>query len=239
MNSIGNKIVATLCLVSSSALAEEIELTTFSANTPAKAEEVNGNFEALKEKITELQTELGDLRTSVPQPDEYSVPVYSDGVLIGHTQRQPAYYRAPDLKLLNYGSHYVLDEQDGEVFTYIPKGISSLTGFFLDSECSSKPIISSTPIAHTFAYDPNYELTENTYVTDNQGAYYVARSGTKLTIAERIYVMAAAVHIDYPNPYECLDLDITNQLVFNLQKIDKSEITIEFRNITIEGYQSL
>ena len=112
MNLIGNKIFTTLLLTGSVLSAavqaespvdnsEEIKLTTFSANTPAKAADVNGNFEALQNQIVVLQEELKALRTAIPQQPEFSVAVYGDGVLIGHTRPLPALGRAPPIELIN------------------------------------------------------------------------------------------------------------------------------------------
>lgn len=255
MNSIGNKIVAALCLISSLAFAEEIELTTFSASTPAKAEEVNGNFETLKSQLEALKIQLSKLKKNIPSEPEYSVPVYSEGNLIGHTQPLPAYNVPPEIKLITSNELYKFHEIVNESNVYIRSDINhifgnislvkdqavtiGITGAYLDSKCTTQPVIASVLSADRFAYNPNYQISQDIYFIDEHQNYFKASAGSKPVIANKVYVSSVIAGNPNPEAPECSTIEFTNEVVFFLQSIDKSEIAKEFSSITIEGYQPL
>lgn len=116
-----------------------IELTTFSAGTPAKASEVNGNFEAMKAYIEQLEQKIIRLNSQ-----SSTVPVYGDGKLIGYTNSN-----------LSPTSNYISIHHDLfgelEIFSvdnnYLIKGPELHSGaiqLYSDNACSS-PVLKVLP----------------------------------------------------------------------------------------------
>jgi len=176
----GNKIVSALiticCMANSYAEESSIELTTFVAGTPAKASEVNGNFESMKDYIDQLEAKIMTLENG-----GYNIPVYGDGELIGYSLAYPT-FEAPYPKIKNGLGIFAIDSyklnETGEFSLRVPDAVKSYNIVFNTPQCNDITYIIYDLAAYKTLITPR-DITSRDYLLT--GSLYFIAKGTNIT----------------------------------------------------------
>lgn len=250
----GNRITSALfimcCLANSNADEPTVELTTFTAGTPAKASEVNGNFEVIKDYIDELKLEIKSLksRTEILEPKEvsYDVPVYGDGALIGYMRDTDRLSSTSDLNILTDEGLFSLDvyEEGNIVFSKIgTKPGGTLGVAFLDATCSGTPYLSDVILrGSSFSYKTNYKYPNDVIFKSLNGSYYKLSKGTSYNIHNGTMYLINNGYIDPNSPIgSCTKFENISSFIFELTPInyDETSQNRSYNSISIEGHQLL
>lgn len=232
MNLTGNKlasILLALCSITNSYAEEsEIELTGFIAGTPAKAADVNGNFQSLKTYIKQLEARVKNLERG-----GYNIPVYGDGKLIGHSLSLPT-FEIPYPKIKTELGIFSIDtyklNETGIISLKVADAVRAYSIVYNDAQCSESPHMIYDLKAYELLVAPR-DTTDRDYLLTNASSYFIPKdtSITKNVDPTLYYTLdneqaCIAANSGFGNtviPLQALPDDI--QLTFNKLSFGKSE----------------
>lgn len=166
-----------VCSIAST-YAEEanIELTTFTAGTPAKASEVNGNFEAMKAYITQLESKVKTLENG-----GYNIPVFGDDELIGYSLAYPTFEKPypqvkNDLGIFNVDASQLI--ADSTLSLRISDAVRKYAFAYDNDACTGTPFIVFDYIAYSSLFSDAETVNRDYLLTSLQP--YIIKKGTPL-----------------------------------------------------------
>lgn len=173
-NSIRGLLTVLLGLNMSYAEQSNIELTKFSAGTPAKASEVNGNFESIKAYIEQLEGKLEQLTGTINK-----IPVYGDGELIGHTNNYPSFINSNVKVMTEFGEFQLERISNNKIAFASIHQFASYSIVFSDNDCSS-PFLLHDSIEYKEYITPEKVVTRNQVILhpNSKAADYYIPKGT-------------------------------------------------------------
>jgi hypothetical protein len=165
------------CLANSNADEPTVELTTFTAGTPAKASEVNGNFEAMKAYIQQLEGKVKKLENG-----GYNIPVYGDGDLIGHSLAHPTFEK-PYPQIKNELGIFDIDSSQlvshSSLSLRISDAVRKYARAYDNNTCVGTPYIVFDYTDYSSLFSANDTVSRDFLLTSLQP--YIIKKGARIT----------------------------------------------------------